>query len=111
MGARDGRARTADRCLGPAAGAGDHRAAIPAHTGLGSGTQLALAWAWAWPAGRPRGHRARGRRLCWSAARRSGIGIGAFQHGGFILDGGSAADGAPPPVTARLPFPDHGACC
>ena len=37
---------------------------------------------------------------------RSGIGIGAFQHGGFILDGGSAADGAPPPVTARLPFPE-----
>ena len=38
--------------------------------------------------------------------RRSGIGLGAFEQGGFLLDGGRADDGQPPPIIARLPFPD-----
>ena len=81
-------------------------AAIPAHAGLGSGTQLALAMG----VGLARlvGRDVSAPEVAGLLQRgaRSGIGIGAFQHGGFILDGGSAADGAPPPVTARLPFPE-----
>ena len=36
---------------------------------------------------------------------RSGLGIGLFDHGGFVVDGGSAGDGVPPPVIARQQFP------
>ncbi len=81
-------------------------AAIPAHAGLGSGTQLALAMGMG--LARLAGREVTAPEIAGLLERgsRSGIGIGAFQHGGFILDGGSAADGAPPPVTARLPFPD-----
>jgi beta-ribofuranosylaminobenzene 5'-phosphate synthase len=80
--------------------------AIPAHAGLGSGTQLALALGvgLARLAGRREGARDVARLL--GRGRRSGIGIGAFEQGGFIVDGGSAGDGEPPPVTARLPFPE-----
>jgi beta-ribofuranosylaminobenzene 5'-phosphate synthase len=79
--------------------------AIPAHAGLGSGTQLTLALGvgLAKLAGRQEGARDIARLL--GRGRRSGIGIGAFEQGGFLLDGGSASDGEPPPVTARLPFP------
>jgi beta-ribofuranosylaminobenzene 5'-phosphate synthase len=80
--------------------------AIPAHAGLGSGTQLALALGMglARLAGRDESARDVARLL--GRGRRSGIGIGAFEQGGFLLDGGSAGDGEPPPVTARLPFPE-----
>lgn len=80
--------------------------AIPAHAGLGSGTQLALAVGMGI---------ARLFSLNISAAEiaalldrgaRSGIGIGAFEHGGFILDGGRGRNGRPPPRTCRLEFPD-----
>ena len=36
---------------------------------------------------------------------RSGIGIGAFEGGGFLLDGGRGPQGLPPPILARLAFP------
>lgn len=79
---------------------------IPDHLGLGSGTQMALA------VGRAlsdlfgasldtrdiAAHLARG--------RRSGIGIGAFDQGGFLLDSGVGSDGGVPLVTARLAFPE-----
>ena len=79
---------------------------IPAHAGLGSGTQLALALgtALARLSGRAVTSREIGALLQRGA--RSGIGIGAFDQGGFLLDGGRGADGGPPPVTARLDFPD-----
>lgn len=78
---------------------------IPAHAGLGSGTQLGLALGvgLARLAGLDLDARAVASLLGRGA--RSGIGIGAFATGGFILDGGSGDDGAPPPVTARLAFP------
>ena len=78
---------------------------IPAHAGLGSGTQLALALgaAAARLAGRPVPAREVARLLQRGA--RSGIGIGAFEQGGFLLDGGRGADGLPPPLTSRLAFP------
>lgn len=82
-------------------------AAIPAHAGLGSGTQLGLALgtAAARLAGLPLGTRAIARALGRGA--RSGVGLGAFDRGGFVLDGGRRPDDPePPPVTARLPFPE-----
>lgn len=79
---------------------------IPAHAGLGSGTQLALALggAVAKLTGSPVPPREIARLLQRGA--RSGIGIGAFEQGGFIVDGGRGADDAPPPVIARVAFPD-----
>lgn len=80
--------------------------AIPGHAGLGSGTQLALAT---------------GVALCrlfnlrlsiddvarlLGRGHRSGIGVGTFQHGGFILDGGRGSLDAIPPVLCRLPVPE-----
>ena len=80
--------------------------AIPEHVGLGSGTQLGLAvgTALAHLHGRP----LTVRRLAAELERgaRSGIGIGAFEKGGVILDGGRGAGDDPPPIVARLPFPD-----
>lgn len=79
--------------------------AVPAHVGLGSGTQLALALA---------------RSLCWIAgidasdadlARatgrglRSGIGIAGFGQGGFLVDGGNQGNGVAP-IVSRLDIPE-----
>jgi beta-ribofuranosylaminobenzene 5'-phosphate synthase len=79
--------------------------AIPSHSGLGSGTQLALA------VGSLVSHlhgtplSARELATALDRGNRSGIGIGAFESGGFILDGGRGANDQPPPVLARLAFP------
>lgn len=78
---------------------------VPAHAGLGSGTQLALAVA------------AGLRRLynlpldlegdAWRLGRgtRSGIGIGLFRDGGLVVDGGRGHEPRPAPIVSRLPFP------
>jgi beta-RFAP synthase len=79
---------------------------IPAHVGLGSGTQMALA------AGM-----ALNRLFGWGLTvqeisevtergARSGMGVGAFCEGGFFLDGGKGAREAPPPILSRVPFPN-----
>jgi beta-ribofuranosylaminobenzene 5'-phosphate synthase len=77
---------------------------IPAHAGLGSGTQLALAIGSAVAAleGLPLDLNEIAARL--DRGKRSGIGIGTFGQGGAVLDGGPG-DGALPPVLCRLPFP------
>ena len=80
--------------------------AIPPHAGLGSGTQLALAIGTAAAALRGAAVPAREIARVLDRGARSGIGIGAFEQGGFILDGGRGAEDAPPPLTARLPFPE-----
>jgi beta-RFAP synthase len=79
--------------------------AIPAHAGFGSGTQLALAVAAALArlAGRPFSPEAFSNAL--DRGNRSGVGLRAFTEGGLIVDGGRGADSLPPPVVARLPFP------
>ena len=61
---------------------------IPAHVGLGSGTQLALAVGAA--LARLSGSRLSVREIALAVGRgaHSGIGISTFQHGGFVLDGG-----------------------
>lgn len=79
--------------------------ALPAHAGLGSGTQLALAVGRAF---------ARWHRLSLSTATlaqglgrglRSGIGIAGFDQGGLLLDGGPGPDGSPAPVLSRVSLP------
>jgi len=79
---------------------------IPGHIGLGSGTQLALAvgvalnrlYGWGLTVSEVAEIADRG--------ARSGMGVGAFCHGGFFVDGGKGPDGAIPPVVAQAPFPE-----
>jgi beta-ribofuranosylaminobenzene 5'-phosphate synthase len=79
--------------------------AIPDHAGLGSGTQLALAVGTAlarlygvdWPVNEMAKEMNRG--------ARSGIGLGLFSQGGFVVDGGRKDEGDPPAVISRIEFP------
>lgn len=88
---------------------------IPEHVGLGSTTQLSLAVA----SGLARSF---GLNVSISelakitgGGKRSGIGVAAFERGGFIVEGGhkleenklTIASGEIPPVIARLPFPEE----
>lgn len=90
---------------------------LPRHVGLGSGTQTALAVA----AGIARLHGVAPRVREWAPelgrGGRSGVGVAAFERGGFVLDGGHPterftadrpADGewTVPPVTAHHRVPD-----
>jgi beta-ribofuranosylaminobenzene 5'-phosphate synthase len=79
---------------------------IPAHVGLGSGTQLALCVGMA------------AAQLfdldvdAWAVARlldrgaRSSVGIATFTDGGVVLDGGRGAGDDPPPLLSRVAFPE-----
>jgi len=80
--------------------------AIPEHIGLGSGTQLALAAGIALC--RLYGLDAGAREIATALGRgtRSGIGIGAFEQGGVLLDGGRGPAAEPPPIVSRFPFPE-----
>lgn len=81
--------------------------AVPEHAGLGSGTQLALAVGVA--LARLYGLPLTPREIAALTARgaRSGIGIGAFEKGGLLLDGGRGAQTVVPPLVARLDFPEN----
>jgi len=79
---------------------------IPAHAGFGSGTQLALAVAAAVARLNGAAFSAQSFSTSLDRGNRSGVGLCAFTEGGLIVDGGRGADGAPPPVTARLPYPE-----
>ncbi len=77
----------------------------PAHSGFGSGTQLALSVGSAFA-------RWHGLNLDTPAVAhmlgrggRSGIGIGGFDRGGLLLDGGPNADQTPAPLLAQFPMP------
>jgi beta-RFAP synthase len=76
---------------------------IPPHVGLGSGTQLALGIGSA--LARLCSIKAGVRELASVMGRgsRSGIGIAAFDRGGFIIDGGRRIDGAGNPGDPRSP--------
>lgn len=91
------------------------------HVGLGFGTQLSLGVAFV--ATNLYGIHASPRELAEIAGRggTSGIGVAAFESGGFIVDGGhtfginkqkqsflpsSASKAPPPPVISRLDFPE-----
>lgn len=79
--------------------------AIPAHAGLGSGTQLALAIATAFRLlGRlPPDTRADARLLDRGA--RSGVGVALFERGGLAVDAGRGPETEIPPVVAWMNFP------
>ncbi len=81
------------------------RQRLPAHAGLGSGTQLALAVGAAFA----RLHALKVDTPTLAAwlgrGLRSGVGIAGFDHGGLLLDGGPGADGRPAPLLSRLAFP------
>lgn len=78
---------------------------MPAHAGFGSGTQLALAVGAAFvrwhglAVGTPTLAQWLGR------GARSGIGIGGFDQGGLLVDGGPGDDGRAAPVLARVALP------
>ncbi|GBD41274.1 hypothetical protein HRbin39_00653 [bacterium HR39] len=79
--------------------------AIPPHAGFGSGTQLTLAVGRALAALAKRPFDAQEVARLALRGRRSGLGIAAFERGGFLLDAGKGDDDRPPPLLARLRFP------
>jgi beta-ribofuranosylaminobenzene 5'-phosphate synthase len=80
--------------------------AVPAHAGLGSGTQLALAVAGGMRRLYNRPLDVEGDAMKLGRGARSGIGIGLFHHGGFVVDGGRGPGAIPAPIVSRLPFPE-----
>jgi beta-ribofuranosylaminobenzene 5'-phosphate synthase len=87
-----------------------HRA-IPAHSGLGSGTQLALATARALAALFDRPFDAPSLAEATGRVQRSGIGTWAFEQGGFLLEGGRRVPGeGPAPLLLRRSMPADWRC-
>ncbi len=85
--------------------------ALPAHSGLGSGTQLALAVARA--LAEVYGLRSDAAALARAVgrARRSAVGTWTFAGGGLVLEGGRRPDTDDvAPLLARLPFPPSWRC-
>jgi beta-ribofuranosylaminobenzene 5'-phosphate synthase len=80
---------------------------VPAHAGLGSGTQLALAVA----AGVRRLHGLpldiEGDAIHLGRGGRSGVGIGLFERGGLVVDGGCVKKEIPAPIVSHIRFPDR----
>jgi beta-ribofuranosylaminobenzene 5'-phosphate synthase len=78
---------------------------IPAHAGLGSGTQLALAVA----AGVRRLHDlpldVENDAIRLGRGARSGVGIGLFHRGGLVVDAGRGSETHVAPVVSHMPFP------
>ena len=79
--------------------------AIPAHAGLGSGTQLALAIAAAFRRLHALPPDAQGDARLLDRGERSGIGAALFEQGGLVVDAGRGPATVVPPVIARLEFP------
>ncbi len=78
---------------------------IPAHSGLGSGTQLALAVGTAISKLYSLGFPCEDIAVTLDRGKRSGVGIGAFQQGGFLLDAGKNQSNFIPPIVSRIAFP------
>lgn len=79
---------------------------IPAHVGLGSGTQLALAVARALASLYSLATRAPALALAVGRAKRSAVGTWVFERGGFVLEGGHRDDDAAvPPLLFQHPIP------
>jgi beta-RFAP synthase len=81
--------------------------AIPSHAGLGSGTQLAMAVGMARSLLSEKPATLHQLANSLDRGNRSGIGIGTFQWGGFLVDGGRGPEDNPPPIISQLPFPEH----
>lgn len=84
---------------------------IPAHQGLGSGSQLALATARAVAEVYDLPREVSDLARAVGRARRSAIGTYVFGHGGFILEGGrSTSSDHTAPLLTRLPIPPEWQC-
>lgn len=82
--------------------------AIPAHVGLGSGTQLSLAIAVALSKLLNVNASTEELALRMGRAQRTAVGTTIFQQGGFVVDGGkSLKENTFPPLLYRQPFPDE----
>ncbi|HZV98476.1 MAG TPA: GHMP kinase, partial [Methylophilaceae bacterium] len=80
--------------------------AIPEHAGLGSGTQMSLAVGLAMNKLYELGLIAKDVAMLTERGARSGIGLGTFDAGGVIIDGGRGVQTVIPPVIARADFPE-----
>jgi beta-ribofuranosylaminobenzene 5'-phosphate synthase len=78
---------------------------IPEHVGLGSGTQLGIAVGIALARLYRLDLSVREIAVVVQRGQRSGIGAGAFELGGFLVDGGKGASDDPPPIVSRVEFP------
>ncbi len=86
----------------------DVRQRIPRHVGLGSGTQLALAVGRALATVCDIDAGSRDIACALGRGRRSGIGLAAFESGGFVVDAGhrkTAGSPAAPTIVWRRDFP------
>lgn len=84
---------------------------LPAHAGLGSGTQLALACARALAELYGIAGDARGLARAVGRAQRSAIGTWTFAGGGLVVEGGRRRESDEvAPLLARLPFPPTWRC-
>ncbi|MGR8933507.1 MAG: beta-ribofuranosylaminobenzene 5'-phosphate synthase family protein [Gammaproteobacteria bacterium] len=84
----------------------DIASAIPEHIGLGSGTQMSLAIGMGLNALYGLGLSVRDIAVATQRGARSGIGIGVFEQGGLVLDGGRGEHTLTPPMIARMAIPD-----
>lgn len=78
---------------------------IPAHIGLGSGTQMALAVGTGLNALYELNLSVREIAAVMDRGLRSGIGIGVFEQGGFVVDGGRGEKTITPPMLAHFDVP------
>lgn len=85
----------------------DLSSAIPEHIGLGSGTQMSLAIGAGLNAFYGLGLSVREIAKLADRGARSGIGIGVFEQGGLVVDGGRGADTETPPLLSRMTVPEH----
>lgn len=84
----------------------DIDSAIPEHVGLGSGTQMALAIGSALNAYYDLQLNTREIAQLTERGKRSGIGIGVFEQGGLVVDGGRGDKTITPPVISHMDIPD-----
>jgi len=78
---------------------------IPDHVGLGSGTQLALAIGKGLAEFNHQHIEPKEIAEILDRGVRSGIGVGSFEAGGFLVDAGRGAETKVPPIVCRLNFP------
>ena len=81
--------------------------AIPEHVGLGSGTQLSLAVGTALNSFFDLGLSVREIAALTDRGMRSGVGIGVFEQGGLVVDGGRGENTITPPVISHLNIPEN----
>ena len=84
----------------------DIETAIPEHVGLGSGTQMSLAIGSALNSYYDLGLTIRDIAQLTDRGMRSGIGIGVFEQGGLVVDGGRGEETITPPVISHMDIPE-----